>query len=128
VSVTTLQYKKLWLVIGYAMVVFVIFETLTPSPVGVPMNLSDKLLHVSGYFVLMAWFTQIYHRQYTRLGLLIAFVSMGVMLEFLQGWGGVRQFEVADMLANASGVMLAWLLSMTRFSKGLLWVDACIRS
>lgn len=119
-----LHYKNIWLLIGYAMVAFIIFETLTPSPVGVPMNISDKLLHMTGYFVLMAWFAQIYHQHRSRLRLMAAFVAMGIMLEFLQGWGGVRQYEVADMLANASGVVLAWLVSMTPFSKSLQWLEA----
>ncbi|MDQ1362553.1 MAG: hypothetical protein QG652_413 [Pseudomonadota bacterium] len=121
-----LRYKKLWLLIGLMMIVFVITETLTSSPIDTGVEVSDKILHTAGYFVLMGWFVQIFHGRKHQLLLAAGFVSMGIVLEFLQGWGGVRQYEVADMLANASGVALAWLLSLTRFIYALLWFEKVV--
>jgi len=118
-----LKYKLLWLSIGYLMVVFVVYSSLSTSEVVLEISVSDKLLHVLGYFGLMGWFIQIYRSR--RAGFLLAalFISTGVALEFLQGLGGVRYFELADMLANTLGVLLAWVLSYTPLAGILLWFE-----
>jgi len=123
---TKLYYKNLWLSIGIAMVAFVITDTLLYVPVGVPTGISDKALHIIGYSGMMGWFVQIYHNRKHQLYFAIGFICMGITLEFLQGWGGVRQFEVADMVANATGVVLAWVLSLTRFSDVLFLFESVV--
>lgn len=120
---TPLKYKLLWLSIGYLMVVFVIYSSLSTSQVVQEISLSDKLMHVLGYFVLMGWFMQIYHGRRAGFRLASVFIAMGVLLEFLQDLGGVRYFEVADMLANTLGVLLAWALSYTPVAGILLWIE-----
>ena len=120
---STLRYQNVWLFIGIAMIVFVIYETLTSSPIQPGFKISDKMLHIVGYFGMMGWFVQIFKSRNQQLVLAVGFVSMGIMLEFIQGWGGIRHYEVADMVANASGVILAWLLSLTRFSDVLFSVE-----
>jgi VanZ family protein len=123
-----LNYKWLWLVIGYGLVSFVIFQTLTTSPVSIDVPMADKYMHTVGYFILMGWFVQIYQQKKTRLFWGVFFISMGISLEFLQDWGGVRFFEVFDMVANGLGVVIAWILSVTQFSKILQQVDRFIYS
>ncbi|VAW70153.1 hypothetical protein MNBD_GAMMA10-2603 [hydrothermal vent metagenome] len=118
-----LKYKKRWLLIGYAMVAFVIYSSLTSSPVSVGIAYSDKFLHTVGYFGLMGWFLQIYHKKAAVFLLAVIFIVMGISLEFLQDWGGVRHFEVNDMIANSSGVLLAWVLVFTPFPGLLLWFE-----
>lgn len=118
-----LRYKILWLLIGYAMIAFVVMQSLTSSPVSVGFELSDKLYHVIGYFGLMGWFVQIYHSQFARLLWAVFFIAMGISLEFLQDMGGIRHYEVNDMIANTTGVILAWVLSGTFFSSCLLWIE-----
>ncbi len=121
-----LHYKMLWLLIGYAMIAFVVMQSLTSSPVSVGFELSDKLYHVVGYFGLMGWFVQIYHSKFGRLVWGVFFIAMGISLEFLQGMGGVRHFEVNDMIANATGVIIAWVLSGTVFSSCLLLIEKTV--
>lgn len=121
-----LHFKPLWLVIGFGMIAFVIYESLTPSPVNFGMGLSDKVYHTTGYFGMMAWFCQIYNRTKARLGWGLYFIAMGIGLEFLQGMSGVRNYEVNDMFANSAGVVLAFLISLTRFSHLLNHVDRII--
>ncbi len=123
VSHCTLRLKYLWLTIGYLMVSFVIYSSLSTAEVVLEIKLSDKLMHVLGYFGLMGWFMQIYRSK--RAGFLLAavFIAMGVSLEFLQDLGGVRYFEVADMFANTLGVLLAWALSYTPVAGILLWFE-----
>ena len=119
----TLHFRPLWLAIGFGMIAFVIYESLTPSPVNFGMGISDKAYHTTGYFGMMAWFCQIYSRTKVRLGWGIYFIAMGITLEFLQGMSGYRDYEVNDMLANTAGVVLAFLISLTRFSSLLNQVD-----
>jgi hypothetical protein len=56
----------------------------------------------------MFWFCQIYLATRTRILYGVTFVAMGVALELLQGMGGLRQYEVLDMIANATGVAAGW--------------------
>lgn len=119
----TWHYKYLWLAIGYAMIGYVIYESLTPDPVDFGMDISDKVYHATGYFGMMAWFCQIYASTKSRIGWGVYFIAMGIALEFLQGMGGVRDFEVNDMYADAIGVILAYLLSLTQFSGLLQYFD-----
>ena len=87
------------------MVAAIVWLSLTPSPVRVDVESGDKLGHLAGYGVLMFWFAQLYAR---RMPWAAAFVVMGVVLEFVQGWLGYRSFEILDMLANSAGVLLGW--------------------
>ena len=83
------------------MVAAIVWLSLTPAPLRVDIESSDKLGHLAAYGVLMFWFAQLYAR---RMPWAAAFVAMGVVLEFLQGWLGYRSFEVLDMLANSGAV------------------------
>ncbi|MCW9014113.1 MAG: VanZ family protein [Gammaproteobacteria bacterium] len=115
-----LKFKILWLIIGYGLIAFVIHASLTTSPIQVDVNYFDKYAHTAGYFVLMGWFVQIYHSRRAVLFWGVFFIAMGIGMEFLQELGGVRQYDIYDMLANGLGVVIAWLMSMTIFSKILL--------
>jgi len=124
-----LKYKPMWLAIGFAMVLFVIYSSLVAHPPGMDsFKLPDKAMHLIGYFGLMGWFLQIYQNKKMQIILAVVFISMGVILEFLQDLGGVRFFEVNDMLANASGVLLAWALVKTPFPKLLYHFESKVFS
>ena len=110
-----LRYRKLWLIIGYMLIVLVIFLSLTSAPVDIDTDLpyQDKLFHFLAYFSLTLWFIQIYHvRQHVVWGA-IFFLCLGAMMEYLQGFDANRYSEMADMLANSLGVMAGVGLSMT---------------
>ena len=79
-----------------------------PSPPSVGIEYSDKLGHFLAYGILMYLFCRLYASRTARLGYAIGFAAMGIALEFLQGTLGYRSFEVADMGANALGVLLGW--------------------
>ena len=123
-----LRLKKLWLVIGCIMILIIIHQSLTSSPVQIEIHLSDKFYHAFAYFVLMAWFVQIYHGSKYHLVSGVSFVFMGVGLEFLQYYGGIRYFEIADMVANTAGVVIAWMFSNTRLSRLLYFIEMRIFS
>jgi len=120
-----LKLNTLWLIIGYAMVAFVVYSSLESAPIEV-INFegSDKVMHMTAYFGLMGWFLQIYHARKAQIILACAFIAMGVILEILQGLGGVRFFEFYDMLANSTGVLLAWSLVKTPFPQLLQYIES----
>ncbi len=79
--------------------------------------------HLLAYAVLMGWFGQIYTRTTTQRSWLLGLILLGVALEFLQGWGGVRFFDPADMLANSLGVLLGYWLTRGRLAGALLHIE-----
>ncbi len=94
-----------------------------PSSLSLNFTLGDKVGHALAYAVLMGWFIQIFQHSVARLILGALFIGMGVGLEFLQGMVPTRQFEVLDMAANTSGVLLAWLLASTFLGSVLVWFE-----
>ena len=111
-----LKYKHVWLVVGYSLVALVVYLSLTSSSVemGELFPYEDKVYHALAYFTLMAWFGQIYHQPLKRNLFAIAFVLLGLSMEFLQSFDPARMAEFADMLANTVGVLLGIALSLTR--------------
>jgi len=123
---TTLKLKPLWLFIGYLLIAYVFYSSLRPDPIEVDIDDFDKYAHTFAYFVLMGWFIQIYQHRNSILKCALLFIGMGVLIEILQGMGGVRFFDYYDMLANSSGVLLAWLLSKTPFKNILFYLEQSI--
>lgn len=113
---------RLWQALGWALVAIVIWLSLDPSPPKPPDFLAwDKAQHGLAYGTLGWWFRQGFaaHRRWP-----VFLVALGVGLEFLQGLGGVRMFEVDDMLANALGVALGTALAAwTPAGRVLGWLD-----
>lgn len=110
----TQHFRYIWLALGCLWVAAIFYLSLTPSPPEpLHFNHADKLEHALGYGSLMLWFCQIYQRQAQRITLAVLLIGMGIAVEFLQGMTGYRNFDYADMLANATGVLLSWALAQT---------------
>lgn len=106
---TPLRLPILYLSLGWLYILFIFYICLTPQPpVILTFDESDKLEHLGTYSILMFGFCQVYRSRSWRLFHALCFISMGIGIEFLQRYGGQRSFEVADMCANAAGVMLGW--------------------
>jgi VanZ family protein len=119
--------RQLWLVIGWLLVLLVIFLSLAPISVQVPVEEGDKLGHVAAYATLMLWFANLYETLSRRIMLAIGFVALGIALEFVQGWTGYRTFEVADMAADALGVAVGWALAPPRLPNFLQRIEKFVR-
>jgi VanZ family protein len=98
--------RMIGLGLGWGWAAAIVWLSLTPSPPQVDVQFGDKLGHVAAYGLLMLWFSLLYHRARTRALYMLAFIAMGVGLEFLQGWLGYRTYEIFDMFANSLGVLL----------------------
>jgi hypothetical protein len=83
----------------------------------------DKVEHAFAYGVLMGWFWPLYGAR-GRLFHAIGLVALGIALEFVQGAGGVRQFEVVDMVADAAGVAAVFVACR---AGGCRWFDPLAR-
>ena len=121
-----LRWLSVWLAIGWCLVAAVIYLSLTPAPPKMEMPAGDKIGHVLAYTVLMFWFIQIYHVTRSRVLIAVGFVLLGISLEFLQGLGADRQFEVVDMIANAAGVVIGWVSGPPRTPNVLFRVESAI--
>jgi VanZ family protein len=104
-----LRYFPVWLSIGWLLIAAVIYLSLASSGVPTVARHSDKAGHLLAYLVLTLWFSQLYNKR-AGMGWAIAFVGMGVLLEWLQVLTPSRFFDVADMAANATGVLSGWAL------------------
>ena len=102
-----LRYRRLWLAAGWGVVGAIVWLSLTPAPPSLGVNLWDKAQHYSAYLLLTGWFLQIYRSGAARLRVAAVSIALGAVLEVLQGLGGVRHFEFADMLANTLGAFTA---------------------
>lgn len=109
----SLKYRGIWLIMGWIFIFSIIYLTLTPRPPQVigEIKFGDKIGHLSAYFLLMFWFCQLYIEKYFRIKLACTFILMGILLELLQKLGGIRMYEVADMLANTAGVLIGFALA-----------------
>ncbi|MDZ7627069.1 MAG: hypothetical protein U5J99_01525 [Parvularculaceae bacterium] len=114
-----------WRIAFLALAVFVTWQTLTPDPDdtegGMALarwiaealfrseDMGDKVAHFMAYAALggSAAFGRLQILG-LRSPVVAAIAVYGMALEGLQGLGGVRQPEIADAMANASGVIAAF--------------------
>ena len=120
--------RRVWRAVGFGLVALVIWLSLTPHPIAIPVENGDKLGHVAAYATLMFWFAQLNTRHRMRLAYAIGFVLLGVALEFAQRLTDYRTFEVADMGADAVGVLFAWVASPPRGPDVIGFVERVLSS
>jgi VanZ family protein len=120
-----LRWCVAWFSIGCVLVATVIYLSLTSNPIdlGVSFAYEDKLQHAFAYFVLMAWFGQLYHGRSERIIIALLLIFMGGTLEYFQSFNPHRFAEFGDMAANASGVILGFYLTLTNAKNGLLKIE-----
>jgi VanZ family protein len=106
----TLRYRSFWLACGAAFMSLVVFLSLTPDPPSTPTLETVKTGHVLAYAWLMLWFSQIYRGTLVRAGIALALVALGVGLEYAQALTGYRTFAFSDMVDDAIGVAIGFVL------------------
>lgn len=110
--------------LGLVWVASVFYVSLMPSP---PQPLgfwqADKFEHALAYGLLMLWYCQIYRQRRSRVLLSLLLIGMGVAIEYLQRGTGYRTFDYADMLANATGVMLGWAWARTGLGRIFAYLE-----
>ena len=122
-----LRARPLWLFVGWTMVFSVIYLSVAPVAIETGVEQGDKLLHAFAYGALMLWFANLYQARARRRLLAAAFIAMGIALEFIQGLTAYRTFEIADMLADAVGVAVGWILAPPRLPNYLRGIEKVFR-
>ena len=107
------------------MVAAVVVLSLIPLEIDLQHN-RDKLAHFAAYGGLSFWFGMLIEGRGRELRIAAAFAVLGVALEFLQGLTDYRTFEIADMIANATGAALGWGLAQTPLRNVLDWMERLI--
>lgn len=113
-----------WLVLGLVWVAAVFYLSLTPHPPQpVTFWQADKLARVLAYGLLMLWFCQVYRQRSSRMLLALLLVAMGIAIEHLQRETGYRFFDYADMLANATGIVVGWAWARTGLGRVFAYLE-----
>jgi len=121
----TLHYRRLWLILGFFYIGLILAGSLLKVPdINTGMNHSDKAVHFLMYFILVGWFVQLYQKSAIRIQILIAAVSLGMLIEYLQGMTAYRSFDFIDEIANSIGALSAFVLARTTFSTILATFDS----
>lgn len=120
-----LKYRASWLLLGWLMIAFVVYLSLTPKapPPFLRFASADKLGHLLAYAILMGWFCQLFWQSNQRVMLGVAFAAMGIALEFIQAMTGYRYFAYSDMIANVLGVGIGRALMATRLRESVAALD-----
>lgn len=119
-----LRLRRLWLLAGFCIALFIAVVCLMPSRNLPKVGVSDKFEHVLAFGVLAFWFGSIVARR-SLLLLGLALVGFGGLIELGQGamgWG--RSAEWSDLLADAVGVIAGLLLAATPLRGWVQWVES----
>jgi len=99
---------------GWLLAAAIVGLSLAPSPPQAGGLVPDKLAHFVAYAVLMSWFCLLHRGTRARLAYGALWIGMGIALEFAQRATGYRSFELADMAANALGVLAGAAIALIR--------------
>jgi len=120
-----MRLRRFWALGGWGLIVTVIMLSLLPVP---SLKLSfilidlDKVEHALTYATLTLWFAQICPRR-TWAGIGLKLLTLGVILEFLQGMTTYRSFSFWDIGANMLGILIGWSLSIAGLSRALTYLE-----
>ena len=115
-------HRRVWLLLGWGMVVSVTVLSLIPVEVDLSEG-RDKVAHFIAYGGMTFWFAALSRGRLRQIGIALAFAAMGVAIEYLQRTTDYRTFDVADMAANGIGAALGWALAQTPVSHALDWTE-----
>jgi VanZ family protein len=122
----SLRLRAAWLAIAWLLVAAVIYLSVTPQPIEIPIEEGDKYGHLLAYGTLMLWFAQLYERR-ARWVAALGLIALGVALEYVQRSTGYRSFDVWDMAADAAGVLIGLALAPPRLSNFLEVAERVLR-
>ena len=119
-----IKLRSIWLVLGWLWVLIIFYLSLMPHPPE-PVHFwnADKLEHALAYSLLMLWFCQVYTLLRPRRLVAALLITMGILIEYLQGETGYRNFDYADMIANAAGVMVGWAWARTLLGRVYAYIE-----
>jgi VanZ family protein len=119
-----LPHGRILLAIGWALIAFIVYGSLTPGLPSLVTSFSDKLQHFLGYFLLMIWFAGLYPRRQHWL-LALGFFVLGMVLELGQSaLTTTRQMDASDVLANTAGIAAGYVFAGFGLANWARWIEA----
>ncbi len=106
-------YSKWFAIVGwvqfFALIVVATYLSLSPAPGEIFVSVWDKFLHVLCWGTLLISLRFAWHK--AGFGLLpgLALLAYSFLMEILQGFTG-RDFQLSDLLANAIGILIGYLI------------------
>lgn len=122
-----LRYARAWLVAGLLLLLLGLLSALVPPGTPMPFTANDKLLHFVGFLGFMVWFGGVFQPRMAPLVALGLF-GYGLLMEYLQSLTITRQAEGLDLVADISGVLLGWLLSIAGLSRWCMKLESWFAS
>jgi VanZ family protein len=122
VQLNPLAHRRIWVLLGWGMVVSVVVLSLIPLDVDLSEG-RDKFAHSIAYGSMTFWFAMLFRGRLRQIAIALAFAAMGVAIEYLQRMTGYRTFDVADMAANGIGAALGWTVVQTPLRNALEWTE-----
>jgi VanZ family protein len=112
------RWRNGWLALGAALMLAVAALALLPAArqlnaLALALPQGDKLLHVLAFAALMGWWGNLYHRPRQRLGVAVACLLFGLLIECAQWPHDPEDASVWDLVADALGLALGALLLRT---------------
>lgn len=122
-----MQLSGLWLGLGWLVIAVIFYLSLSHHSLEPRTHLPiDKVEHFLAYVGLMWWFSQLYTRTRQRIGLALALLGMGILIEILQGMTGYRDMSAGDVVADTFGILLGWWLVGTRLGTVVMKLDQAL--
>ena len=104
------QSPALPLMCAWVLVAAVVYLSLSTTIIQLPNDPGGKYAHVAAYAAIMFCFSHAYREPRAAVIPAAVLFALGVGLEYVQGYAGYRNFERADVVADAVGIGLGWLL------------------
>jgi hypothetical protein len=117
-----LRLKKLWWGIGAIGVALAFLLSLWPHGAPGLEQVPDKIQHMVGYALVVAWFVGLVRPRH-YLTIFFAAVLLGGIIEVLQSFTATRQGDWADEGADAVGALLALLLAYAGLGGWMGWLE-----
>jgi len=121
------RWRTFWIVLGILILGVVLVLALMPMRKVMPaVEFSDKIAHFVLFAGLMVWFAaQVRPKFYVWV--LVALLGYGVGMETLQSFRPHRSAELADLVADAAGLLAGWGLCRAGLVRWPLWIEGLFR-
>ena len=119
-----LRYRKVWFGLGMAMLAGILILSLWPLPEQPDaLPYSDKIIHAGVFAFLMAWFAGIFS-QSDHARIFVLLIAYGGAMEVLQSFAPYRFMSLGDLMADAIGLGLGWLLVRAGAASWCVWLES----
>jgi VanZ family protein len=113
---STATLRRLWLLGLILYLGLIAMASLLPPP-DLPLNPGryDKLWHAAAYLLAAVGCVPLFQRWRWLLLAGVGLAGYGLLMEWLQGFGGQRSYDLLDALANSAGVAVGLLGGISRW-------------